>query len=139
MMSPTPCPTDESSVPSTCTRGFYGIDPVLLDDSVFVYKITPIGFDQSAMCLKNLKTFEGNEILENGVKGNFCIRKPWPGLCRDIHNDTERFFETYFANHPGTFFIKKYPKVGEKKIFSSKILNFFKNLAGKMFRFLRDG
>ena len=34
MMSPTPCPTDESSVPSTCTRGFYGIDPVLLDDSV---------------------------------------------------------------------------------------------------------
>ena len=33
MMSPTPCPTDESSVPSTCTRGFYGIDPVLLDDS----------------------------------------------------------------------------------------------------------
>ena len=33
MMSPTPCPTDESSVPSTCTRGFYGIDPVLVDDS----------------------------------------------------------------------------------------------------------
>ena len=35
MMSPTPCPTDESSVPSSCTRGFYGIDPVLLDDSVW--------------------------------------------------------------------------------------------------------
>ena len=35
MMSPTPCPRDESSVPSTCTRGFYGIDPVLLDDSVW--------------------------------------------------------------------------------------------------------
>ena len=49
------------------------------------------------------KSIQGNEILENGVKGNFCIRKPWPGLCRDIHNDTERFFQTYFANHPGTF------------------------------------
>ena len=25
MMSPTPCPNDESAVPSTATRGFYGI------------------------------------------------------------------------------------------------------------------
>ena len=109
--------------------------------ALFVLMITSILVltNQQTVGLKNLKTYKGNEILENGVKGNFCIRKPWPGLCRDIHNDTERFFETYFANHPGTFFIKKYPKVGEKKIFSSKILNFFKNLAGKMFRFLRDG
>ena len=38
MMSPTPCPRDESSVPSTCTRGFYGIDPVLLDDLVWLSK-----------------------------------------------------------------------------------------------------
>ena len=81
---------------------------------------------------KSLKTFEGNEILENGVKGNFCIRKPWPGLCRDIHNDTERFFETYFANHPGSFFIMN--------DFLRKIFDFFRKfIISKMYRFLRDG
>ena len=57
MMSPTPCPTDESSVPSTCTRGFYGIDPVLLDDSVWFSSTfrfddnINFGFDQSADCV----------------------------------------------------------------------------------------
>ena len=32
MMSPTPSPIDEEPTPSTCTRGFYGIDPVLVDE-----------------------------------------------------------------------------------------------------------
>lgn len=32
MMSPTPSPIDEEPTPSTCTRGFYGIDPVLIDE-----------------------------------------------------------------------------------------------------------
>ena len=30
-------------------------------------------------------------------------RNPWPGLCRNIHNDPDRYFETYFKNYPGMY------------------------------------
>ena len=59
-------------------RGFYGIDPVLLDEN-------------------------GKEIVGNPAKGNLCIRHPWPGLTRTIHNNHDRYFETYFKNFPGLY------------------------------------
>lgn len=64
--------------PSKCTRGFYGIDPVLLDE-------------------------DGSEIKENSAKGNLCIRHSWPGLTRAIHKNPDRYFETYFKNYPGFY------------------------------------
>ena len=58
------------------TRGFYGIDPGLMSQ-------------------------DGEEILENEKKGNFCTRNPWPGICRAIHNDPQRYTDTYFTTFPG--------------------------------------
>lgn len=78
MLSPTPSPSDESPLPSLCTRGFYGIDPVLLDE-------------------------DGTEITTKPTKGNLCIRHPWPGLTRTIHNNHDRYIETYFKNYPGYY------------------------------------
>jgi len=44
-------------------------------------------------------------VLEgNGVSGNLCLRRPWPGQARTIYGDHERFFETYFSRFPGLYF-----------------------------------
>jgi len=47
---------------------------------------------------------EGNELHGNSVKGNLCIKFPWPGIARTIWGDHERFRETYFSSYKNLYF-----------------------------------
>lgn len=45
---------------------------------------------------------QGNELTSNHISGALCIAQPWPGMARTIHNDNQRFTETYCQPYPGT-------------------------------------
>jgi len=75
----TPLPGATPCKPGSATFPFFGVDPVLVDE-------------------------EGNEIEGNGVSGNLCMRRSWPGQARTIYGDHSRFRETYFARFPGLYF-----------------------------------
>lgn len=60
-------------------RPFFGIKPVLMDS-------------------------EGKVLTSNDTSGALCIAKPWPGMARTIHNNHQRFMETYCQLYPGYFF-----------------------------------
>jgi len=47
---------------------------------------------------------EGNELTGNSVKGNLCIKYPWPSMIRTLYGDHERCRETYFSQYPGMYF-----------------------------------
>lgn len=47
---------------------------------------------------------QGEEIEENGVQGNLCIKFPWPGMARTVYGDHERFRQTYFTAYKGYYF-----------------------------------
>tara|TARA_B110000285_G_C15116797_1_gene614593 strand:+ start:303 stop:2195 length:1893 start_codon:yes stop_codon:yes gene_type:complete len=46
----------------------------------------------------------GQELLENDVQGNLCIKFPWPSMIRTIYGDHERCKNVYFSNYPGKYF-----------------------------------
>jgi acetyl-CoA synthetase len=50
----------------------------------------------------------GNEITEkdeNGLmKGNLCLKAPWPGILRTTYGDHERCRTNYFATYPNLYF-----------------------------------
>ncbi|HEY1031591.1 MAG TPA: acetate--CoA ligase [Flavipsychrobacter sp.] len=46
----------------------------------------------------------GNEITENNVSGNLCIRFPWPSIIRTTYGDHERCRTTYFSTYPNLYF-----------------------------------
>ena len=75
----TPLPGATPCKPGSATLPFFGIEPVLVDD-------------------------EGNERTGDGVRGNLCIRRSWPGQARTIYGDHERFRETYFTQFKGLYF-----------------------------------
>lgn len=75
----TPLPGAIPTKPGSATLPFFGVDPVLVDDA-------------------------GNELAGNGVSGNLCIRRSWPGQARTIWGDHSRFKETYFSRYPGLYF-----------------------------------
>jgi acetyl-CoA synthetase len=39
---------------------------------------------------------EGNEVAD-GEQGLLALRKPWPGMLRNLYKDSDRFKETYFS------------------------------------------
>jgi acetyl-CoA synthetase len=51
---------------------------------------------------------KGNEVTqkdENGLlKGNLCIRAPWPGILRTTYGDHERCRTNYFATYDNLYF-----------------------------------
>ena len=48
---------------------------------------------------------EVTEKDENGLlKGNLCIKAPWPGILRTTYGDHERCRTNYFATYPGLYF-----------------------------------
>jgi acetate--CoA ligase len=47
---------------------------------------------------------EGNELQGNSVKGNLCIKFPWPGMARTIWGDHDRFRQTYFSSFKNLYF-----------------------------------
>ncbi len=75
----TPLPGATPCKPGSATFPFFGVEPVLVDD-------------------------QGNEIEGNGVSGNLCLRRSWPGIARTIYGDHSRFQETYFSRFPGLYF-----------------------------------
>ena len=50
----------------------------------------------------------GNEVTEkdeNGLmKGNLCMKAPWPGILRTTYGDHERCRTNYFATYPNLYF-----------------------------------
>ncbi|MEP6683721.1 MAG: acetate--CoA ligase [Parafilimonas sp.] len=71
------------SKPSWATLPLPGIQPVLVDEN-------------------------GNEVTtpdEDGlVKGNLCMKFPWPGILRTTYGDHERCRTNYFATYPNLYF-----------------------------------
>lgn len=65
--------------PGSCSHPFFGVDPVILDDT-------------------------GQPVRYPGEEGILCIRKPWPGIARTVYGNHERFIETYFSQAPGMYF-----------------------------------
>jgi acetyl-CoA synthetase len=71
------------SKPSWATLPMPGVQPVLVDEN-------------------------GKEVTEkdeNGLlKGNLCIKAPWPGILRTTYGDHERCRTNYFATYPNLYF-----------------------------------
>ncbi len=71
------------SKPSWATLPLPGVQPVLVDET-------------------------GNEITEKDetglIKGNLCIKAPWPGILRTTWSDHERCRVNYFATYPSLYF-----------------------------------
>ncbi|MCA9730834.1 MAG: acetate--CoA ligase [Deferribacteres bacterium] len=74
----TPLPGATTTKPGSATLPFFGIEPVLLDES-------------------------GNEI-EGAGAGYLAIKKAWPSIMRTVYGDHERFIQTYFLRFPGYYF-----------------------------------
>jgi acetyl-CoA synthetase len=65
--------------PSYATLPLPGVHPMLVDEN-------------------------GNEITENNVSGNLCIRAPWPSIIRTTYGDHERCRTNYFSTYPNLYF-----------------------------------
>jgi acetyl-CoA synthetase len=71
------------SKPSWATLPMPGVQPVLVDD----------------------QGMEVTEKDENGLlKGNLCIKAPWPGILRTTYGDHERCRKNYFATYENLYF-----------------------------------
>jgi len=75
----TPLPGVTPLKPGSATLPFFGVKPVIVDD-------------------------DGTPLTDNGVTGNLCLERTWPGQARTVWGDHERFRETYFTQHPGLYF-----------------------------------
>jgi acetyl-CoA synthetase len=75
----TPLPGATPCKPGSATLPFFGVEPVIVDDA-------------------------GMPLTGNGVAGNLCIARAWPGQARTIYGDHRRFAETYFTRFPGYYF-----------------------------------
>ena len=75
----TPLPGVAPIKPGSCSFPFFGVDPVILDDT-------------------------GEPVKYPEEEGILCIRQPWPGIARTVYGDHERFRDTYFSHVPGMYF-----------------------------------
>ncbi|MEM2143266.1 MAG: acetate--CoA ligase [Candidatus Thorarchaeota archaeon] len=69
----TPLPGATATIPGSATFPYFGIDPIIVDDSS-----KPVGVNEG---------------------GWLCIKKPWPGLMRTVYGDHKRFVDTYWIYH----------------------------------------
>lgn len=74
-----PLPGATPTKPGSATLPFFGVEPVLVDD-------------------------EGRVIEGNGVSGNLCLARSWPGQARTLYGHHQRFKETYYARFPNLYF-----------------------------------
>src|SRR5215204_2322453 len=69
--------------PSWATLPLPGVQPILIDEN-------------------------GNEVKEKDehgfLKGNLCIKAPWPGIIRTTYGDHERCRKNYFATYENLYF-----------------------------------
>jgi len=75
----TPLPAVAPIKPGSCSFPFFGVDPVIVDDT-------------------------GEPVKYPNEEGILCIRQPWPGMARTVYGDHERFRDTYFSHVPGMYF-----------------------------------
>jgi acetyl-CoA synthetase len=69
--------------PSWATLPLPGVQPILIDEH----------------------GQEAHERDENGLlKGNLCMKAPWPGILRTTYGDHERCRKNYFATYEGLYF-----------------------------------
>ena len=70
-------------IPSWASLPMPGVQPVLVDEN-------------------------GKEVTEKDehgmLKGNLCIKAPWPSILRTTYGDHERCRTNYFATYPGLYF-----------------------------------
>jgi acetyl-CoA synthetase len=74
----TPLPGVTTLKPGSATKPFPGVDAAVYDE-------------------------QGNEVGPGGG-GYLVLRRPWPAMLRGIHNDHERYVETYWSRFPGVYF-----------------------------------
>lgn len=74
----TPIPGVNPLKPGWATRPFFGIQPILVDNT--------------------------GKIIEGVGEGNLCIKFPWPGLMRGVFGEPDRFRFTYFTTYPPYYF-----------------------------------
>jgi acetyl-CoA synthetase len=75
----TPLPGATPTKPGSATLPFFGVEPILVDD-------------------------QGHVLEGDGVSGNLCLGRPWPGQARTLYGDHRRFRETYFSQYPPLYF-----------------------------------
>jgi acetyl-CoA synthetase len=74
----TPLPGITTVKPGSATKPFPGVDAAVYDE-------------------------QGKEVGPGGG-GYLVLRRPWPAMLRGIHNDDERYKETYWSKYEGTYF-----------------------------------
>ena len=77
LITPLPAVTDLKA--GSATRPFFGIQPVILDET-------------------------GNEIKSDSAEGLLAIKGSWPGQMRTVYGNHKRFFDTYFSQFDGYYF-----------------------------------
>ncbi len=74
----TPLPGATPLKPGSCTRPFFGIQPVIVD--------------------------KDGKVVEGVGEGALCTKDSWPGQMRTLYGDHERFVETFFSTPKGLYF-----------------------------------
>ena len=64
--------------PGSATKPFYGIKPVIVDQT--------------------------GKVLTGACSGRLCIAQSWPGQMRTVYGDHQRFIDTYFSQFDGKYF-----------------------------------
>ena len=64
--------------PGSATKPFYGIKPVIVNET--------------------------GQVLKGACKGRLCISASWPGQMRTVFGDHQRFIDTYFSQYDGKYF-----------------------------------
>jgi len=73
-----PLPGAIAAKPGSATLPFFGVDPVIVDES--------------------------GRPLEGECEGRLCLRDGGPGMMRTVYRDHFRFVQTYFSAYPGLYF-----------------------------------
>ncbi len=64
--------------PGSATKPFFGIRPVIVDET--------------------------GKVLKGACKGRLCMSASWPGQMRTVYGDHQRFIDTYFSQFDGKYF-----------------------------------
>ena len=76
LISPQPGAIDLK--PGSATKPFYGIKPVIVDET--------------------------GKTIKGAGKGKLCMAASWPGQMRTVYGDHKRFIDTYFSQFDGKYF-----------------------------------
>jgi len=74
----TPLPGATPTKPGSGTLPFFGVVPEVVD--------------------------KDGKPVPDGAGGYLVIKQPWPSMLRTVHNDPERYVQTYWSRFPGLYF-----------------------------------